>query len=201
MRTAKACLAIAGAAVAMAALVSAAAARNLSTSSQTLRATFASIEMGGEAGIARCALTLEGSFHERTTAKMAGRLVGFVTRATFGGCSVGSATVLTETLPWHVRYLSFTGTLPNITSIRANIIGAGVRVLEPFGVACLVRSTETEPTFVTFNREVGGVLTTATLGGAIRSGAECIGATGRVSGTSNSLTVLNSTTRITIRLI
>jgi hypothetical protein len=193
--------ALVGATAVLAALTSAAAARSLSTSNQQLRATFARVEMGGEAGIARCALTLEGSFHERTTAKVAERLVGYVTRATLGACETGSATVLTETLPWHVRYRGFTGTLPNITSIEAKIVGAAVRAREPLGFTCLIRSTETEPTTARFTRESLGALTSATIAGEIASGIECSGARGLVIGTSTTLTVLNSTSRITISLI
>lgn len=158
--------------------------------------------MGGSNFIAICALTLEGSFHERRTAKVAESLVGFVTRAGFGGCSTGSATVLTETLPWHVRYMAFTGTLPNISSIRAKIVGAGVQVRENvFGITCLLRSSAAEPTIATFNREALGALSTVTLNGEIASGAECGGVRGGVSGTSNTLTVQSSATRITITLI
>lgn len=182
-------------------LASAASAGRLSTSSQQLRATFARIEMGGEAGIAICALTLEGSFHERTTAKVAERLVGYVTSATFGGCSTGSATVLRESLPWHVRFQGFTGTLPNISSIRAKIVGAGVSVRENLGIVCLIRSTATEPTIASFSREALGALSGVTVSGEIASGAECSGIRGTVRGTSTSLTVQSSATRITVTLI
>jgi hypothetical protein len=195
-------LTVLGASLLLGAVVGTASARNLSSSSQQLRATFARIEMGGSGFIAICALTLEGSFHERTTAKVAERLVGNVTRAGFGGCSTGSATVLQETLPWHVRYQSFTGTLPNITSVRAKIIGAGVQVREnAFGVTCLLRSSTTEPTFATFNREALGGLSSVTVSGEIASGVECSGIRGGVSGTSNSLTVQSSASRITVTLI
>jgi hypothetical protein len=198
----KTLLAVAGVTVLLGAVASTALAGRLSTSSQQLRATFGRIEMGGSSFIAVCSLTLEGSFHERTTAKVAERLVGYVTRAGFGSCSTGAATVLTETLPWHVRYQGFTGTLPNISTVRAKIIGAGVRVRENlFGVACLLISSVTEPTFATFNREASGSLTSVSISGEIASGAECSGARGGVSGTSNSLTVQSSATRITVTLI
>jgi hypothetical protein len=195
-------LTIVGASLLLGSAVNAASAGNLSTSNQQLRATFARIEMGGSGFIAICALTLEGSFHERTTAKVAERLVGYVTRAGFGGCSTGSATVLTETLPWHVRYQGFTGALPNISSVTAKIIGAGVSVREnTFGIACLLRSTATEPTRATFNREALGALSTVTLSGEIASGPECAGIRGGVRGTSSSLTVQGSANRITVSLI
>jgi hypothetical protein len=197
----KTLLVLAGATVLLGALVATASAGRLSTSSQELRATFAPLEFSGGFGTTRCPLTLEGSFHQRTTSKAAGSLVGYLTRATAGACSQGSVTVLTETLPWHIRYASFSGTLPNITSVTANIVGSAFRVREPGGVTCLARSTEAEPTSVTFNREASGALTTAVVSGAIRVGAECFGATGTIAGTSNSLTVASATTRITVTLI
>lgn len=201
MKLGRTLLALAGATVLLGALVGVASAGKLSASSQALRATFASLEFAGGFGTTRCPITLEGSFHQRTTSKVVGSLVGHLTRATAGACSQGSVTVLTETLPWHIRYSSFTGTLPNITSVRANIVGSAFRVREPLGVTCLARSTEAEPTSVAFNREASGVLTTAVVSGAIRVGAECGGATGTIAGTSNSLTVASAATRVTVTLI
>jgi hypothetical protein len=194
-------LACAGATVLLGTLVSVASAGNFSTSSQTLRATFASLEFSGAFGTARCPVTLEGSFHERTTAKVVGRLVGYLTRAALGACTSGSATVLTETLPWHIRYSSFAGTLPNITRASANVTGVAFRIREVGGVTCLIRSTEGEPTTVAFNREAAGALTSATAGGTTRAGAECFGAAGTFVGTSTAFTVLNNTNRITLSLI
>jgi len=201
MRLSKTLLTIAGAIVILGALVGVASAARLSTSSQVLRATFREVEAGGGNGFARCALTLEGSFHERTTTKVAERLIGLLTRATLGACVTGSATVLTETLPWHIRYDGFTGALPNISSIRARAVGAAFRVREPLGIICLATSTATEPVLATFTREAAGVLTQATVGGEIRLGGECAGFRGIVTGSSTSFTVLNSTNRITVSLI
>jgi hypothetical protein len=201
VRIGKLLLACAGATVVLGALVGVASAGNLSTSSQTLRATFATLEFSGGFGTTRCPVTLEGSFHARTTSKVAGRLVGYLTRAAIGACATGTATVLTETLPWHIQYASFTGTLPNITSVRANVVGVGFRIREVGGVTCLSRSSEAEPVTVAFNREAGGALTSATVGGSIRTGAECFALAGTFTGSSSAFTVLNSTTRITVTLI
>jgi hypothetical protein len=199
----KTLLALVGATVLLAALTSIASAGRLSTSSQQLRATFTSLEFEGAFGVIRCQVTIEGSFHSRTTTKSLGSLVGYITRAVLGPCSAGTATVLTETLPWHIRYSGFEGTLPEIGNIRAHVIGTSLRVREPGGGAtCLARTTAAEPGLATFNREtVTGALTTARVGGIVRTGAECFGANAAFIGTSSSFTVSNSTSRITISLI
>jgi len=201
MRFIKLSLAALLAAGVLGALVGAASAGRLSLSGQTFRATFASVEYFGGASPARCALTLEGSFHSRTIVKTAGSLVGYVTRAVHGVCQQpGSATVLTATLPWHVRYRAFSGALPNISSTSLDLIGFSVNIREPsIGLTCLVRSTAEQPATLTFNREAAGVLSSVGLGGEIVS--NCVGIRFRVAGTSNSLTALNSTTRITLTLI
>jgi hypothetical protein len=56
----------------------------------------------------------------------------------------GRATVLTGTMPWHIRYSSFLGTLPAITSIRIAIAGLAMQV-NVGGVACLLRTDAFEP--------------------------------------------------------
>lgn len=201
MKLGKTLLALAGATLLLGALVGIASAGRLSTSNQSLRATFAPLEFSGGFGTTRCPVTLEGSFHQRTTSKVAGSLVGYITSAAAGACSTGSVTVLTETLPWHIRYASFTGTLPNITAIRATVTGTAFRIREVGGVTCLARSTEAEPVTILFNREASGAITSATAGGVIAAGAECLGIRGTMAGTSNSLTVANSATRITVTLI
>ena len=186
---------VVGVAVLLGALVGVASARNLSSSSQTLRATFNRLDFSGGFGTVECAVVFEGSFHARTIAKVSGTLSGFVTRASITSCSRASATVLSETLPWHVRYRGFTGTLPNINTVSADISGVNFRFREPtFGVTCLA-SGELR---VAFNREAGGVVTSAAASGTIPNSC---GGSGTVSGTSSSFTVLNSTTRITITLI
>jgi hypothetical protein len=201
MRLGKPLLAAAGAALLLGVLVGAASAGRLSTSSQSLRATFASLEFAGGFGTTRCPVTVEGSFHERTTAKTADRLVGYITRAVLGACAVGQATVLAETLPWHVRYSSFSGALPNITAIQASIVGVATRVREVGGVTCLARTSAEEPATMRFNREATGVITSAVLGGSVRTGEECLGVRGAFTATSSTLTVVNNTTRISVSLI
>jgi hypothetical protein len=198
MKLFKLILAVASAAVLVAALVSTASANRLSSSSQTLRARFPNVSFLGGFGNTECALTLEGSFHTRTIVKTSGALIGYLTRAIIGGthCIRGSATILTTSLPWHIRYESFGGTLPNITAINTTLTGVQLQVKEPvFGIVCLASGGTLTDRYI---RDAGGVLTTEVLGGT--SPTSC-GSNGTLSGTSESLTVLNSVTRITVTLI
>jgi hypothetical protein len=95
---------------------------------------------------ASCNVTLEGSFHYRTFLKVRESLVGYITRAIARECTIGSATILTTNLPWHIRYQGFEGTLPNITAIRIRLILAEFRIHEPiFNTECLARTTSTAP--------------------------------------------------------
>jgi hypothetical protein len=199
MKLSKLLLAVVGATVLLGSLVATASAGRLSSSSQTLRATFREVRFSGGFGTTVCNVTLEGSLHERTIAKAANNLIGYITAAAVGGCTQGSATILRETLPWHVRYQGFTGTLPAITTIVTRVINSSFQIREPvFGITCLARATEATPTIGTYNREASGALTTARISGSVPTNC---GAEGTLEGTSNSLTELNSTTRITITLI
>jgi hypothetical protein len=197
MRTGKLLLATVTAVAALCALVGIASANRLRTSSTTARATFPRAEFSGGFGTTGCSLTLEGTLHSASITKTAGLLIGYITRASIGPCPSGSASILTATLPWHLRYESFTGTLPNITSVRMTLIGMAFSLRETFGISCLTASTATEPATGTFNSS-SGVLSSVTLGGSI---ATTCGARGTLGGTSSSLTVAASTTRITVTLI
>jgi len=116
----------------LSAAVSTASANNLSTSNQNIRATWASLEFAASRELViRCQVTLEGSFHTRTITKTAGALIGAITKATVnqGACTGGTGsafngveryngTTSPNTLPWHIQYKSFAGTLPNISAIN-----------------------------------------------------------------------------------
>jgi hypothetical protein len=106
--------------------VGTASAGRLSVNSPTLRVTWASLELSNSARIGsplRCPLTLEGSFHSRSIAKVARRLIGYISTARVGTCTGGSMTLHAESLPWHLTYESFAGTLPNITEITLLLTG------------------------------------------------------------------------------
>lgn len=201
MRVGKLAVCVFASTIALAALVGAASANRLSQSSGTWRATWASVEVSGGFGTTgHCSLTLEGSVHSRTITKTAGALIGYITRASAGPCGAGAATVLTATLPWHIRYASFSGTLPNISSTSTTIIGFAFQFTETIfdGLKCLLTSSPTEPLWNTYNREAGGAFTSVGLGGTIET---TCGIRLTVSGTSAPPTVLGGTTRITLTLI
>ena len=190
MKLCKLLLAVVGATVLLGALVSTASANHLSSSTQSFRATWTSSEFIGGFGTVHCSLTLEGSLHSRTINKTVGSLIGFVTRASVGPCPSGSATILQATLPWHVQYAGFEGTLPRISSIRTNVIGSAFQIREPsFGITCLSTSTASSPSTGTYTLTSGSV-TSVTLGGSIPCGSF----TGSLGGRSSS----NSAQTITL---
>jgi len=181
MKLCKLLLAVVGATVLLGALVSTASATHLRSSTQSFRATWTRSEFTGGFVAARCNLTLEGSLHSATINKTAGSLIGYITRASVGPCESGSATVLTATLPWHVQYASFTGTLPSsIATIVTHVIGAAWRIREGgFSINCLTTSSAGEPSVGTYNL-TGGSVTSVTLGGT----TNCEGINGTLRGTS-----------------
>jgi hypothetical protein len=184
----------------MALAVGPAQARNLSLSNQTIRMTFNNLELVAEGlSTMTCHVTLEGSFHTRTFAKVAGALVGYLTRATTGSCN-NPVTILTATLPWHVRYEGFSGTLPNITLIIARISGAAFSLEPGVGIRCLataelrlraVRNVTTQ--------ELTGI--EVPLQNVPLTGAFCPSEGSLRSRENGSVTILNSTTRISVHLI
>jgi len=115
-----------------AAAVSTASAARLSVSNQNIRGTWTSLEFVTPGVVTvRCKVTLEGSFHTRTIAKVERALIGAVTRAivkqetctngsgaTFNGVERYNGTTSPNTLPWHLSYESFASTLPNIASVN-----------------------------------------------------------------------------------
>jgi hypothetical protein len=192
MKRSRLFLALVGASLLLGMLVLTAAAGRLSSSSQTFRAILG-IEITGGFGRVHCgSITLEGSLHTRSIAKVAETLMGSIT-----GAVSNCATILTASLPWNVRYQSFSGTLPNITSINTTVLFPALRI-SLFGTVCLGQFEASRPLFVTFSREVGGALTTAELNGSVF--ADC-GAALTLSGRSSSFTVLGAVSRITVALI
>jgi hypothetical protein len=146
--------------------VGSASANRLSYSSQLFRIIWTSLtfsESGGNFPIS-CPVTLEGSFHSRTMAKVTEALVAYINRAIVNnpGCTEGQATILSETLPWHVTFQGFSGTLPAITGVRHYLIGAAFQIEPGLGIRCLARSTATSPAAGDATREAGGNITSLT---------------------------------------
>jgi len=201
-------LALVGATIVLSALVSGASAGRLSTSSRNIRATWSSLEFIEPLGTTvRCPLTLEGSLHSSTIAKVLGALIGHISRGTINDavCSGGRFTILQASLPWHVRYNGFVGTLPNITALKTSVIGMSYRSATPAGI-CLFTSTAAQPLQLDFSRStVTRALTAATVGGPMTSNEGCGPFGTRITltlgGTSNVPTVLGGAAAITITLI
>lgn len=201
-----ACAACLGALL-LAVAVGAASARNLSYSSQTYRIIWSSLtfsESGGNFPIT-CPVTLEGSFHSRTFAKVRDLLAGYITRAVVNnaGCTEGQATILSESLPWHVTYQSFTGTLPVINSVRYNLIGAAFQIEPTFGIICLARTTTTSPAAGDAARDARGQITSLIPDSEVAipvTGTNCPTA-GIFSGGGEVFVLGSTTTRVTLSLI
>jgi hypothetical protein len=192
-------------------------ARNLSVSNQNFRIVWRELQFGG---IINCEVTLEGSFHYRTIVKRERALIGWITRGIIrhpcrsnemwidNGSEVilGGGTAVKSTLPWHLTYETFLGTLPNITGIRLLLRFPSLVISEP-GI-CLARYGLAEDNISALAEVTAGVIGRLTpVAGAnsitrreIFSGAFCPG-TIALAGTSNQVTLLGTATLITIRLI
>jgi hypothetical protein len=194
----------AGAALLLTHAVGTASANRLSVSNKRFRMTWPFFTVSSPEGGFHvvCPLTLEGSLHAATFTKLGASLVGLVTRATIGPCSEGNATVLTATLPWHLRYWSFSGPLPSIASIRLALAGMALQVEPGLGVLCLVATSASTFELVELRREAGGNLTFAAFEGFTipfrRTNPECPAAA-VFSGTGE-VWALESLTRIALTL-
>jgi hypothetical protein len=208
----------------LAAAVGTSSARNLSISDQGFRAVWTSLSFTPLGGIIRavCNATLSGSFHYRTLAKTRS-LVGYVTEAAITRpCRPDEAWILNgterlpegattaNTLPWHVVYDSFRGTLPVISGVRVAIIGFQIRVTSRAGsMNCLYSSTATSPMFgiVNLNSTTGAAanlqvdeITSVPLRERIEGVFPCP-VNGRFAGTTTAFTPASGEGTITIRLI
>lgn len=127
------------AALVLATAVGTASAGRLSTSSQTNRITWAALTFSSGGGLSiSCPITLEGTMHSATIAKTRGLLIGSIVRATLSRpCTGGTVEVyngsevnevlggtLSNSLPWHITYEGFGGTLPTITEVLFLLIRA-----------------------------------------------------------------------------
>jgi hypothetical protein len=155
--------------------------------------------------IASCPVTLEGSFHSATINKVIGALIGFISRASVGGCSTeGRASVLQESLPWHIRYGGFVGTLPLIEGVRLQLINASFRITRiPLFGECLARTTAERPAI-----GIAGIRSYVSGNGIVssltaESGAKipCGSLTGEFEGTGTVREVPGGSVNLLVRLI
>ncbi|HEX7290168.1 MAG TPA: hypothetical protein VF250_03485 [Conexibacter sp.] len=201
-------IAAVGATAVMALAIGSASARNFSISNQQIRAVWNPMNFIDPFGVTvECPVTLEGSLHSRTIAKVSYALIGYITTARVSNerCVGGEATILNESLPWHVRYFGFVGTLPDITRILTLISGASFRVRTSATCLFTLRETTAEHGLGTFNRNTTtGQLTSVDVGGEITSNEACafgLRVRGRLEKTSISLRLLNTNELIFVRLI
>jgi len=138
---------------------SAATARRFSLNNPHFRISWPELRITIGGVTVRCPVRFEGAFHSRTISKVCGQLIGYIETAgvTEASCTNGGARVLSESLPWHVRYHSFTGTLPTITEIRVMVVGLRMS-FNILGVTCLVATTATEPLYLEGDVEPNGEL-------------------------------------------
>ncbi len=170
---------------------SSASAIQLSLSEPTFRAVWTPARFTFSGITVSCNVTLEGSFHRTTVAKVERSLIGHVTRATVASCSAGTMSVLTETLPWHVQYGSFTGTLPNISSVSLRLVGMAASWTF-IGLTCLGRTEAATPAGLIADRSEAGTLTSfrwdESLPIPLTGSGGCSSIRGRLGGTSSAPT-------------
>jgi hypothetical protein len=181
--------------------ISTASARRLEVSEQRVYVRWSALEFEAGLGAIRCPVTLLGSFHSRTLSKVSGQLIGYINHVSVAeaSCAGGRARALTENLPWHVQYRSFAGTLPNITSVAIQLVGARFLVLQ-LNVSCLYTTMQAEPGIGTGTVR-SGVVEPLAASGTIRSTtAGCPAGTFRGPGTVTTGTE-GSGVSLTIRLV
>lgn len=144
--------AVLAAALLLALATASATAGRLSTSNDRFRIVWTSLTFGrGPSGQVQCSVTMEGSFHSATLRKSVGALVGSITRATFPCVELNQSS-----LPWHLRYRGFIGTLPSISGVRYDAIGVNfVAVIA--GTFCRITTTVEEPFAGTANIASGRI--------------------------------------------
>jgi len=200
MKLSKLLLAVVAAAVMLGAFVSSASAGRFSVSEQRNQALWTRMTFRGGFGNVVCEVLLSGSLHQRTSTKTVNSLIGYITEGTVLRCGSGfGATINQESFPWHRRYRSFAGALPNITSQSETIRGFEWTIIEPiFRISCTVRSTESGDTILTYTVSSGTITRTD----VSTSGSRCGGVADELTGsTTNIVNNLTSRARITIRLI
>lgn len=140
-------LAVIASCVMLAAAVSTASANRIALSNSNVRVAFRQLIFAGEAGEqeVRCDVTIEGSFHSRTITKVVGALIGYITRGTVNESScagIARARINQESLPWHIRYRGFTGTLPLFSTVLLEMTRPKFTLIDKtFGLTCIYEGT------------------------------------------------------------
>lgn len=201
----------------LASAVATASAGRLEVSNQNFRIVFSPLrfETGGGTPI-NCTVTMEGTFHYRTILKVARSLIGYVTRAIvarpcsgFGQAyayngTEGELTSNVNSLPWHVTYEGFTGSLPAIATIRLLLSGWRFILRGALSICLSIYGPNRNASAIAIRRAETGAITGIEPDGTIgyapeaNPGGEC--GTGFFSGLG-ATTVLGRAEAITVRLI
>lgn len=192
-------LAVAVATVALSVAAGSADANRLSVGNQSFRMTW-SLMIFREDGGSRveCRMTMEGTLHNALMTKTVNGLIGYITRAEVANCTGGSITLLTTgTLPWHVQYGGFIGTLPDITEMAIRIVGLAASI-----GSCLITTTNSEPAVIKWVRNSGNIVSAqfnSSFSITPTSGVFCI-QPWRPSGIGETFVQGSTTTRISLAL-
>lgn len=124
--------------------VGTASANRVRSSSASLRFVWTPMTFTAAEVFVYCDVILEGTLHSATVPKTVGSLIGLLTRATINFCTQGTVSVLSETLPWHLVYMGYTGFLPAFSNLQVAIVGMS-GLASVAGVSCLYRSTSERP--------------------------------------------------------
>ncbi len=181
-------------------------ARNFRISIRPIRSTWTALRFVAGTNTVTCHVTMEGSFAESTAGKTIRILLARFNRVSLNTCSGGSATLLTATLPWHLRYHAFIGRLPFILIIEVEVIGLSLSVRPEGSLTCLAATEESHPALLNFGLETNGEATEATFQREAEipltgEGGLCaFGGSGHIEGTGNPTEAAGGT-RIKITLI
>jgi hypothetical protein len=199
------------AALLLAMAISAASARSLEVSNQNIRVTWSSLEYASSLVTIRCRVTLEGSFHTRTMAKVARSLVGAITRAPIDNTNCTNGQASNQGLPWHMTFESFTGTLPNITGVQILIARFLLEIARPaeLAITCTYGTATDNGTgsagVTAGTRAVTNLVPVSgrNIANLLRGTSAFCPSTGTLIGSASDgrVTVLNSAGLVTVRLI
>jgi hypothetical protein len=193
------------AALLLATATSSATARILSFSNQNIRITWSSLEFASVATV-RCRVTLEGSFHARTVAKVRGTLIGALTRMAVDteNCTGGRGRPRTELLPGHITFEGFRGALPTIDSVYALISRVRFQIICSGIATCDYGTSTTNITGAITTEGSGGITGLAPVTGrniaVLHTGTAFCPGTGTFAGTA-SVMLLGTTNRVSVSLI
>ena len=192
-------LAALSSALVLAALVSSASATRLAQNETGVRITYSPLSFVPSFGsTVRCPVTLEGSFHSRTITKTIGSLIGYINRVTVGTCEAGTARANTATLPWHIQYGGFAGSLPGIESIETDLIRPSFEIQgEIFGIRVTCRYTTALQRGIN-TREARGAITGQTPGNESTSSETGGCPSGRQSGNGRVSTTAGASVVVTL---